>query len=125
MAKGDSTNALRRQWTLLRRIPRYPVKKSAAQLTHALAEEGFKVEKRTIERDLNDLAEIFPVQCDDRDKPYGWSWSKEAVALALPGMLPSEALAFEMIEQFVKPLLPDSILDSLQPYLRAATKTLK
>lgn len=123
MPKGDSTNALRRQWTLLKRIPRHPQRKSATELRQALADEGIKVEKRTIERDLNDLAEIFPIECDDRNKPYGWYWIKD-VFLDVPGMTPAEALAFQMIEQFVKPLLPGSILESLDPYLRTAVKTL-
>lgn len=125
MAKGDSTKALRRQWTLVRRLPRYPAKKSAADLTEVLANEGFKVEKRTVERDLHDLAEIFPIECDDREKPFGWSWAKDATGFHLPAMLPSEALALQMVDRFIKPLLPDSIRDSLQPYIAAASKTLK
>lgn len=126
MAKGkqESTNALRRQWVLVRKIPRYPQKKTAGQLTEELATEGFRVEKRTVERDLVALSGIFPLACDERDKPYGWSWAKDAVGLHLPGMTASEALAFQMIERFIKPLLPASTVDSLQPYLRASSEKL-
>lgn len=123
--KQDSTNALRRQWAMVRMIPRAPQKKSAAQLRDDLATEGFRVEKRTVERDLVALSEIFPtIECDERDKPYGWSWAKDAVGLQLPGMTASEALVFQMIEHFIKPLLPASIVDSLQPYLRASREKL-
>jgi len=123
--KQESTNALRRQWTLVRKIPRAPQRKSASQMTEELATEGFRVEKRTVERDLIALSEIFPtIECDERGKPYGWSWAKDAVGLQLPGVTAAEALAFGMIERFVKPLLPASIVDSLQPYLRASGQKL-
>jgi predicted DNA-binding transcriptional regulator YafY len=123
--KQNSTNALRRQWTLVRRIPRAPLKKSAAQLRDDLAAEGFRVEKRTVERDLVALSEIFPtIECDERDKPYGWNWAKDAAGLQLPGMTASEALVFQMIDGFIKPLFPNSIVDSLQPYLRASAEKL-
>lgn len=124
--KQDSTNALRRQWTLVRRIPRHPVKKTVAHLAEALAAEGFQVEKRTVERDLRELQEIFPtIECDDREKPYGWSWAKSAPGLHAPGLTSTEALAFQMLERFIKPLLPDSVLEALQPYVRVSAQVLK
>jgi len=123
--KQVTSVAILRQWGLLRRIPRHPVKKTATQLTVELAGEGLKVTKRTVERDLAALAEAFPtLECDDREKPFGWSWARDAVALHLPGMTASEALAFQMIERFIKPLLPASTVDSLQPYLRASSEKL-
>lgn len=127
MAKGkqQSTSALRRQWALVRKIPRHPLKKTAAQIASELEAEGFEVEKRTVERDLVALSEIFPaIECDDRERPYGWSWAKDSPGLHLPGMTAAEALAFQMIERFVKPLLPASIVDGLQPFLRASREKL-
>lgn len=127
MGKGkqESTNALRRQWTLIRKIPRSPLKKTAGQLMQELAAEGFRVEKRTVERDLIALSEIFPtIECDERERPFGWSWAKDALILHLPAMTVSEALAFQMIERFLEPLLPASMVDSLKPYLRASSKQL-
>jgi len=123
--KQETSVAILRQWSLLRRIPRHPVKKTATQLTAELAGEGLPVTKRTVERDLAALAEAFPtIECDDRDKPFGWSWARDAAVLHLPGMTASEALAFQMIERFIKPLLPASTVDSLQPYLRASSEKL-
>jgi predicted DNA-binding transcriptional regulator YafY len=123
--KQETSAAILRQWGLLRRIPRYPAKKAAAQLTAELVGEGLAATKRTVERDLAALAEAFPtIECDDREKPFGWSWARNAAALHLPGMTASEALAFQMIERFIKPLLPASTVDSLQPYLRASSEKL-
>src|SRR5690349_19099404 len=123
--KQESTKALQRQWTLVRKIPRHPLKKTARQLTQELAAEGFKVEKRTVERDLISLSEIFPtIECDDRARPVGWSWARASVALQLSGMTPSEALAFHMLERFMKPLVPASTLESLQLYVTAANTML-
>lgn len=123
--KQKSTDALRRQWTLVRRIPPHPRKRTAAQLTQELASDGFKVTKRTVERDLVALSEVFTtIECDDRDATFGWSWARDAVPLHLPGLTNSQALAFQMIERFIKPLLPASTVESLQPYLRASGEKL-
>lgn len=34
--------------------------------------------RRTIQRDLLELAEVFPIVADERAKPYGWRWSDDA-----------------------------------------------
>ncbi|OGQ52434.1 MAG: hypothetical protein A3J24_13235 [Deltaproteobacteria bacterium RIFCSPLOWO2_02_FULL_53_8] len=39
---------------------------------------NFEVSKRTVERDLISLSEIFPLISNERSRPYGWSWSKDA-----------------------------------------------
>ena len=69
---------LLRQWQMLRYIPRYPAKITATQLKAKLDSEDFNVTKRTVERDLMDLSRAFPLTLDDRSKPYGWSWQKDA-----------------------------------------------
>lgn len=123
--KQESANALRRQWALLRKIPRLPVRKTTAQLRAELTAEGFSVEKRTIERDLLALSEVFPaLECDQRERPFGWSWAKDSFVIQVPGMTGSEALALHLIERFIKPLLPASTADSLQSYFKTAAAKL-
>jgi predicted DNA-binding transcriptional regulator YafY len=123
--KQESTNALKRQWALVRKIPRQPLRKTAGQLTSELASEGFAVQKRTVERDLIALSEVFPaIECDERDRPFGWSWARDAVSVQLPGMTASQALVFQMVAQFLKPLLPGSTYESLQPFFAAAREKL-
>jgi len=115
---------LQRQWQTLRLIPRYPRKISGRELTERLSSAGFTVTKRTVERDLQSMSAVFPLVADIRNKPYGWSWAKGAVALDLPALSPSEATSFLMLRQFLEPLMPASTLDQLAPYFGMAEQCL-
>lgn len=117
-------DSLLRQWQMLRMIPRYPQKITARDLHEKLQAEQFDVTKRTVERDLLSLSEMFPLVSDERDKPYGWSWSKDAPLFSLPGLSHSEALTLAMVEQHLDALLPVSTLHQLQPYFKAAKEHL-
>lgn len=113
-------NTLLRHWQMLRNIPRYPGKITATQLKEKLDKDEFDVSKRTVERDLLELSSIFPLMRDDRNKPYGWSWQKNAPAFNVPGLDRNEALALLMLEQYLVDLLPGSTLDVIDPYFKAA-----
>ena len=117
-------DTLLRQWQMLRMIPRYPQKITAKVLHEKLQAEQFDVTKRTVERDLLSLSEMFPLVSDERDKPYGWSWSKDAPVFNLPGLSHNEALTLAMVEQHLNSLLPSSTLSQLQPYFKAAKQHL-
>jgi len=117
-------DALFRQWHMLRLIPRYPQKISVQQIRNALDSEGFEITTRSIQRDLNDLSDSFPLCCDDREKPYGWSWQKDAASFDLPGLTVPEALTLAMVEQHLRDLLPAPMVDQLQTYFKAARNRL-
>lgn len=118
-------DTLLRQWQMLRMIPRYPQKITARDLLEKLLAEQFDVTKRTVERDLLSLSELFPLVSDEREKPYGWSWSKDAPVFSLPGLSNTEALTLAMVEQHLDSLLPSSTLQQLQPYFNAARENLR
>jgi predicted DNA-binding transcriptional regulator YafY len=109
---------------MLRLIPRYPSKIASRELKDKLESEGFPITKRTVERDLMSLSDIFPITVDDREKPYGWSWLKTAPILDVPGLTSSQSLAFALVQRFVAPLMPVSTLDELKPYFKAAEQHL-
>lgn len=115
---------LLRHWQTLRLIPRYPRKATAGEVCNALAEAGFSVGKRTIERDLQALSRIFPLLLDDREKPYGWSWAQDAAAFDVPGVGANEALAFMMLRTYLASLMPSSVQDHLAPYFKMAEQRL-
>lgn len=117
-------DTLRRQWTMLRQIPRHPHTVTARDLHERLLAEGFDVGKRTIERDLQELSAQFPLVLNDDKRPYGWSWLKDAPLFSLPGLSNAEALTLAMVEQHLNSLLPRSTLQQLQPYFAAAKQTL-
>lgn len=59
-------------------LPRAPEKISARSLAKRLAEAGYSVTVRTVERDLHRLRSAFPaLSLDDRHKPFGWSWLRD------------------------------------------------
>ncbi len=108
-------DVLYRHWAMLRMIPRQPRKIDGATIESRLRDEGYETTRRTIQRDLEKLSTIFPLISDDRSKPYGWSWGKEAQAFDLPGMEPAAALTFRLVEQYLAQLIPVSARRALQP----------
>jgi predicted DNA-binding transcriptional regulator YafY len=114
-----------RQWEILRLIPRYPRKITARDIQSSLVGRQHSISKRTIERDLLALSGVFPLVCDDRNKPFGWSWLKDAPAFDLPGLSPGEALAVKLTEQYLKPMLPASVVSELAPHFKAAAAALE
>ncbi|MEN4828790.1 WYL domain-containing protein [Pseudomonas sp. P39-UII1] len=66
---------LSRQWALLRQLPSRSPGITSAELVWRLRDVGFNVSKRTVERDLNELSLIFPLERNDKSIPFGWHWS--------------------------------------------------
>ncbi len=64
-----------RQWHLLALLPKGPRRIDTATLEARLRGRGLDVHRRTIQRDLVELAAVFPIVSDDRSKPYGWRWA--------------------------------------------------
>lgn len=117
-------HTLLRQWHMLRVVPRYPTKITAKQIKARLSSADFEVTERTIQRDLQELSEVFPLTADEREKPFGWSWQKDAPSFDLPGLGVSEALTLVLVEQHLHNFLPPSALEHLQPYFKAAANAL-
>lgn len=122
MSRSDET--LYRQWVMLKHIPRYPRKITVPTLKNILLGEGYTVDTRTIQRDLNKLSISFPLSNDTEGRKNYWYWIEEAAIQDLPGMDPVTALAFEMAESYLTPLLPKATLDLLQPYFHRAGEVL-
>lgn len=113
MPKAAQHHALARQWQLLKLLPSRPPGISSRDLAARLADEGFKVTKRTVERDLAELSSIFGIACNDKGMPYGWHWMKGEYA-DLPGLSISDALSLRLVEDLLRPLLPVAVLTALE-----------
>ena len=118
------SDTLMRQWQMLRLIPRQPSKISTSELRQRLTDEGFETSARTLQRDLMRLSSIYPLICDDRDKPFGWSWSRDANVHEVPGIDSDTALAFYLAEKHLEPLLPRTTIKRLEPHFRRAEEVL-
>ena len=99
-------------------------KQSASDIHQRLEDRGFKVSKRTVERDLQMLSIPFGLESDERNKPFGWKYASNVSVNLFPGLSETEALSFLMLKQFTKRLLPTSIADDLSPYFKEANRKL-
>lgn len=124
VAMSLNNHLLLRQWTMLRLIPRAPRKITASELLSGLEREGFVVTKRTIERDLQSISAMFPLISDERNRPFGWSWTKDAPTLDLPSLSVSEALTLKLAQDYLVKLMPKSMLESISGHFLAADKVL-
>lgn len=125
MSRNQSAaDTVLRQWTMLRALPRHPRRISVPELRARLDAAGHAVTARTLQRDLIELSAVFPLRLDDRSKPFGWSWDAHAPVFDLPNLSTGEALAFAMVEDYLKPLLPGVLIDQLRPYFATARKCL-
>lgn len=115
---------LLRQWQTLRLIPRHPRKITASEVMTQLAAEGYSVGKRTVERDLQALSGVFPLVSDERSRPFGWSWERDAAGFDLPGMSVSESLTAIMAQEHLRSVMPASTLAQMAPYFLQAEQKL-
>lgn len=124
MSANGTRMTLARQWEILKFLPSRSPGLTVKEITSRLDAEGFNISKRSVERDLTELSRIFPIVCNDKSKPFGWYWSRDAV-VDLPGLSLAEALSLTMIESLIKPLLPASVLTAITPRFRQAHAKLK
>ncbi len=106
---------------LLRRIPRHR-KITASELHQELSHAGWKRDLRTIQRQLDELSDLFHlyIDRDDRNRPYGYSWKPNATGLTFSTLSPSESLLLSLAEQHLRYLLPSSVMKSLGGFFEAA-----
>lgn len=131
MSKNDSKSTLQRQWQMMRMltVSRSDSKSSgnwdkASEICARLKSEGYAVSTRTVQRDLKDLSDIFPIELNDKNpRDYGWRWIKGA-NLDIPGMSNSEALAMRLVEKHLHQMLPASMLEGLQGVFNLAGEKL-
>ena len=121
---ATNQQSLLRQWHMLRMVPRAPAKITAKELCERLCAVDFMVAKRTVERDLKELSAVFPIEADSRDKPFGWSWLRDASSFDLPGLTLPEALTLTLVEQHLQHHLPPNAADALRPHFQSAARTL-
>ena len=104
---------------LLRRVPRNH-KVTASELHRQLQEAGIKRDLRTIQRQLDMLSEHFHLIRDDRSKPYGYQWPKQAAGLSIPNLNLQESLLLRLAEEHLRNLLPTHLLKAMDGFFAQA-----
>lgn len=109
---------------LLRNIPRSRFVTSR-DMQERLAAKGIERDLRTVQRQLDMLAEAFDIERDMRSKPYGYKWKPRAQALSLPGLSASESLLFALGQAHLAHLLPARAAREMRGFFEQAEDNLR
>jgi len=118
------TNTAVRYLTMLRLVPRSPKIVTTKELSTRLSERGLAVCVRSIQRDLEKLSAYFPLISDESQKPYGWSFDRNATTDMIPALDLPAALTFELARAYLSPLLPTRALTHLAPHFEESRRRL-
>lgn len=121
---STSNNTMARQWELLKMLPSRGPGFTSHEICERLGDAGHLVSKRTVERDLKSLENIFALRCNDKSTPWGWYLSNDQ-AQALPGIALGEALTLRMVEDYIRPLMPAVMLEGLESRFSQARQKLQ
>jgi predicted DNA-binding transcriptional regulator YafY len=118
------SDPLLRQLVMLRLVPRHPRALTAAELRAALEARGYRIHERSVQRDLARLSEVLPL-ISSEGRPLRWSWQPHAESFEIPAMDPSTALAWELLDRHVAPLLPPPLRARFKPHAARAAEVLR
>lgn len=118
---GDTIS---RQLQLLQLVPRLPQRITVRELIARLPQNDKRVALRTVQRDLDQLSHKFPLTCDLEGRTQYWYWTKGAQQLAIPHMSASMAATLQLARDYLKPVLPASVLSELDPLFNHASEVL-
>ncbi|WP_404418822.1 helix-turn-helix transcriptional regulator [Marinospirillum sp.] len=121
---SESKDTLLRLLTTLQLIPRHPGRIATPTLQEKLADRGFHIDLRSLQRDLKGrLSSHFPLACDESVRPFRWSFLADA-QINLPALDTPAALTLCLAEEQLRSLLPASVADQLKPQFQAARQHL-
>ena len=118
------SDSVLRMIKMTERIPRYPSKVTANQIQDFLKNLGYSISLRSVQRDLNELSRLFPIECDDKSIPFGWSWKKDSPGYEFPAMDPIQALTFSLVAQYLEPLMPKANFKRIEAFFNRAESVL-
>lgn len=123
---SDPKDRLFRHLAMLRLIPRAPRSISTTELLDRLRAEQFDIDLRSLQRDLaGRLSLDFPLQCDESQRPFHWSFAKDTPQFNLPALDTPTALAYVLAESHLGKLLPPSVMSLLAPHFDLAHRQIQ
>ena len=109
---GEKNTTLFRTLAMLQIIPKEPGYKATSTIHVALEEKGFKVDLRTVQRDLKALANHFPLIWDSVDGERRWGFAKTYTPLKVGFDTPT-ALTLVLAQKYLSGLLPQIAVDQI------------
>lgn len=117
------SEALKRHFDILKMLSKDRALKTI-DIHHRLESLGHDISKRTVERDLQNLSQSYPIVVDEKDNAFWWRYAQGVAINLFPGLSEAEAVSFIMLKQFAQQLLPESLAQDLEPYFQEAKRTL-
>ena len=116
-------DTLSRLLELLKALPHHRWA-TPSELREQLADRGFVVDLRSVQRDLKELQKSFPLDHNDKGKPHGWRWSAEAAG-GIASMSTPEALMLVLVQQHLQAALPATMLEGFETLFTRARQRLE
>ena len=123
---SESTLTTLRQIALLVSIPAQPRTITVTQLQEKLQNEhaNYRITKRSLQRNLQELALVFPLEFEERGRTFHWFWTNRGAFTQLPAMSDSTAFVLCLADEFLRPVIPHATLSLLDPYFTHAHEIL-
>jgi len=125
VATNREYHTFKRKLRILDLLPDQAVGSITVRNLHErLRDEGYTIDRRGVERDLNELSCTFSLG-KSRGRPSGWYWSRNTKPPQWLGMDVETALIYQLLERFVEPLLPRVLWERLLPQFAQARTQLR
>lgn len=113
----ESSKVLTRQWKIIQFLLNSSFV-STADIEEYLYRQGIETAQRTVQRDLNLLEKIFPLECRRDCMPYSWRWKK--IQSNVKGLSLTQALILHLVNEELRDILPAQTMDELSPLFEKA-----
>lgn len=113
----ESSKVITRQWMIIQFLlnSKYV---STTEIEKHLFSKGIVTTQRTIQRDLNLLETLFPLECRRDCMPYNWRWKK--IEQSVKGLSLSQALILRLVDDQLSDILPEHTQQELLPLFQKA-----
>lgn len=113
----ESSKVITRQWNIIQFLldSKYV---STAEIEKYLKSKGIETTQRTIQRDLNLLETLFPLECRRDCMPFNWRWKR--VEQTIKGLSLSQALILRLVDDQLSDVLPKHTIQELLPLFQKA-----
>ncbi|WHP06693.1 hypothetical protein QLH32_04260 [Acinetobacter corruptisaponis] len=112
-----SSKVLTRQWKIIQFLLEETYV-TTADIENHLYQQGIETAQRTIQRDLNLLEKIFPLECRRNCMPHNWRWKK--IETVVKGLTLSQAVILLLVHKELRDVLPTHMLTELSPLFEKA-----
>ena len=113
----SSSKIIIRQWKIIQFLLNQGYV-TTADIENHLYQQGIETAQRTIQRDLNLLEKIFPLECRRDCMPHNWRWKKTETTIK--GLSLSQAVILHLVNKELRDVLPQHILTELNPLFEKA-----